>query len=58
MPWAESIRANTSDAVPKGNGGNKKMDADVDMLSFTGSTGVGKAAVAKSAATLKKYQWN
>jgi betaine-aldehyde dehydrogenase len=27
---------------------------DVDMLSFTGSTGVGKAAVAKSAATLKK----
>jgi acyl-CoA reductase-like NAD-dependent aldehyde dehydrogenase len=26
----------------------------VDMLSFTGSTGVGKAAVAKSAATLKK----
>lgn len=28
--------------------------ADVDMLSFTGSTGVGKAAVAKSAATLKK----
>ena len=25
MPWAESIRANTSDAVPKGNGGNKKM---------------------------------
>lgn len=28
--------------------------ADVDMLSFTGSTAVGKAAVAKSAATLKK----
>jgi acyl-CoA reductase-like NAD-dependent aldehyde dehydrogenase len=27
---------------------------DVDMLSFTGSTAVGKAAVAKSAATLKK----
>lgn len=27
---------------------------DVDMLSFTGSTGVGKQAVAKSAATLKK----
>lgn len=27
---------------------------DVDMLSFTGSTGVGKAAVAKTAATLKK----
>ena len=27
---------------------------DVDMLSFTGSTSVGKAAVAKSAATLKK----
>ncbi|MEN9670441.1 MAG: hypothetical protein RL018_718, partial [Pseudomonadota bacterium] len=27
---------------------------EVDMLSFTGSTGVGKAAVAKSAATLKK----
>jgi acyl-CoA reductase-like NAD-dependent aldehyde dehydrogenase len=27
---------------------------DVDMLCFTGSTGVGKAAVAKSAATLKK----
>ena len=27
---------------------------DVDMLSFTGSTTVGKAAVAKSAATLKK----
>lgn len=27
---------------------------DVDMLSFTGSTGVGKAAVAKSAQTLKK----
>jgi betaine-aldehyde dehydrogenase len=29
-------------------------DSDVDMLSFTGSTAVGKAAVAKSAATLKK----
>jgi acyl-CoA reductase-like NAD-dependent aldehyde dehydrogenase len=28
--------------------------ADVDMLSFTGSTAVGKQAVAKSAATLKK----
>jgi acyl-CoA reductase-like NAD-dependent aldehyde dehydrogenase len=28
--------------------------ADVDMLSFTGSTAIGKAAVAKSAATLKK----
>lgn len=28
--------------------------ADVDMLSFTGSTGVGKQAVAKSAQTLKK----
>lgn len=28
--------------------------ADVDMLSFTGSTAVGKAAVAKSANTLKK----
>ncbi len=28
--------------------------ADVDMLSFTGSTVVGKAAVAKSASTLKK----
>jgi acyl-CoA reductase-like NAD-dependent aldehyde dehydrogenase len=28
--------------------------ADVDMLSFTGSTSVGKAAVAKSAETLKK----
>ena len=27
---------------------------DVDMLSFTGSTAVGKAAVAKAAATLKK----
>ncbi len=27
---------------------------DVDMLSFTGSTGVGKAAVAKAAQTLKK----
>jgi acyl-CoA reductase-like NAD-dependent aldehyde dehydrogenase len=27
---------------------------DVDMLSFTGSTAIGKAAVAKSAATLKK----
>lgn len=27
---------------------------DVDMLSFTGSTAVGKSAVAKSAATLKK----
>lgn len=27
---------------------------EVDMLSFTGSTGVGKAAVAKTAATLKK----
>lgn len=27
---------------------------DVDMLSFTGSTGIGKQAVAKSAATLKK----
>lgn len=29
-------------------------DPDVDMLSFTGSTGVGKQAVAKSAQTLKK----
>ncbi len=29
-------------------------DADVDMLSFTGSTAVGKQAVAKSAQTLKK----
>jgi len=28
--------------------------ADVDMLSFTGSTGVGKRAVAKAAETLKK----
>jgi acyl-CoA reductase-like NAD-dependent aldehyde dehydrogenase len=28
--------------------------ADVDMLSFTGSTAVGKSAVAKSAGTLKK----
>ena len=28
--------------------------ADVDMISFTGSTAVGKQAVAKSAATLKK----
>ncbi len=28
--------------------------ADVDMLSFTGSTTIGKAAVAKSASTLKK----
>lgn len=28
--------------------------ADVDMLSFTGSTAIGKAAVAKSATTLKK----
>ncbi|HUN93345.1 MAG TPA: aldehyde dehydrogenase family protein [Burkholderiaceae bacterium] len=30
------------------------VDADVDMLSFTGSTRVGKLAVARSAPTLKK----
>ena len=29
-------------------------DCDVDMISFTGSTGVGRAAVAAGAATLKK----
>jgi betaine-aldehyde dehydrogenase len=30
------------------------VDADVDMVSFTGSTGVGRAAMAAAAATLKK----